>query len=454
MRQEAPGLGLKERAATPPYYDGMTSVTRPDDAPELPGHAASRVGRPRRRGPLVVGVVLATVLVGAGGAYATNAATAELPAATAVVVEPVPSTLDTPAVAWPAYGSGAVAAVGIAGAEEDGLLARYGSQEVLPTGSIAKVVTALMILAAKPLADGTDGETITFTSADVQYYNETLAENGSSAPVTDGLRLTERQALTAMMLPSANNYAKSLAIWAYGSEAAFLSASRAWLDGQGLERTSLADTSGLSPATVSTTAEMVRLGELLVTDPVLAPIVAMPAATLPGVGTLKNTNSLLGRSGIDGIKTGTTDEAGSCLLFSLDATVEGQAVTLVGVVVGAQTHPQLAADVLTLIPSVEAGFRTVPLSAEGQDYGSLTSAWGERVTAETAEARSVLVWGGVSTTTTVALDPVEIVAGGERVGTATMQVNGTPYELPLVADGAIEDPGFGWRITHPGELFR
>lgn len=454
MRQEAPGLGLKERAATPPYDDGMTSVTRPDDAHELPGHAASRVGRPRRRGPLVVGVVLATVLVGAGGAYATNAATAELPAATAVVVEPVPSTLDTPAVAWPAYGSGAVAAVGIEGAEEDGLLARYGSQEVLPTGSIAKVVTALMILAAKPLADGTDGATITFTSADVQYYNETLAENGSSAPVTDGLRLTERQALTAMMLPSANNYAKSLAIWAYGSEAAFLSASRAWLDGQGLEHTSLADTSGLSPATVSTTAEMVRLGELLVTDPVLAPIVAMPAATLPGVGTLENTNSLLGRSGIDGIKTGTTDEAGSCLLFSLDATVEGQAVTLVGVVVGAQTRPQLAADVLTLIPSIEAGFRTVPLSAEGQDYGSLTSAWGETVTAETAEARSVLVWGGVSTTTTIALDPVEIVADGERVGTATMQVNGTPYELPLVADGAIEDPGFGWRITHPGELFR
>ncbi|TCO39756.1 D-alanyl-D-alanine carboxypeptidase (penicillin-binding protein 5/6) [Rathayibacter tanaceti] len=397
--------------------------------------------------------MLAVVLVGAGGAYATNAATAELPAASALAVEPAATTTEAPVLAWPSYGSGAVAAVGIAGAEEGGLLARYGSDDTLPTGSIAKVVTALMILAAKPIADGTDGETITFSTADVQYYNETLAENGSNAPVTAGLQLTERQALTAMMLPSANNYAKSLAVWAYGSEEAFLAASRTWLDGQGLSRTSLADTSGLSPATVSTTAEMVRLGELLIGDPVLAAIVALPSAVVPGVGTIENTNSLLGRSGVDGIKTGTTDEAGACLLFSVDATVDGQPVTLVGVVVGAGTHPQLAADVLTLIPTVEAGFRSVPLTTAGQDYGSLTSAWGETATAETAEARSVLVWGAVSTTASVALDPLEVVADGQRVGTATVQVNGTPYELPLVADGVIEDPGFGWRLVHPGELF-
>ncbi|AND16423.1 D-alanyl-D-alanine carboxypeptidase family protein [Rathayibacter tritici] len=432
----------------------MASPTRSDDALDLFGEPAAQKSRPRRRrGAVIAGAVAATVLFGAGGAYATNAATAELPAASAVTLEPVSRTLAAPALAWPAYGSGAVAAVGVDGAEEDGLLARYGSTDTLPTGSIAKVVTALVVLAAKPIAVGTDGETITFTSADVQYYAETLAEDGSNAPVTAGLQLTERQALTAMMLPSANNYAKSLAIWAYGSEEAFLAAARSWLDGQGLARTSLADASGLSPATVSTTAEMVRLGELLIVDPVLAPIVALPTADIPGVGELENTNSLLGRSGVDGIKTGTTDEAGSCLLFSLDATVEGQPVTLVGVVVGARTHPQLAADVLALIPSVEAGFHSVPLTAEGQDYGSLTSAWGEMVAAETAQAQSVLVWGAVSTSTSVALDPVETVTDGGRVGTATVSVNGTPYELPLVADGAIEDPGFAWRLAHPAELF-
>lgn len=393
------------------------------------------------------------MLLSGGGAYAANAATTELPVAIAVVDTPAPTQLEAPAVDWPSYGSGAIAAVGVQGPEEGGLLARYGSQDPVPTGSIAKVVTALVVLAAKPIADGTDGETITFTSADVQYYNDTLAENGSNAPVSAGLQLTERQALTVLMLPSANNYAKSLAIWAYGSEEAYLAAARAWLDSQGLTRTVVTDTSGLSPDTVSTTLEMVRLGELLIADPVLAPIVAMPTADVPGVGVLENTNSLLGRSGVDGIKTGTTDEAGSCLLFALDTTVEGEPMTLVGVVVGARTHPQLAADVLTLVPTVEDGFHSVPLTTQGQDFGSYTSAWGESAVAETPEARSVLVWGPVTTSTTVTLDEREVVGDGEQVGTAVVDVNGTTYDLPLVADGDIEDPGFGWRLSHPVELF-
>lgn len=409
---------------------------------------------PRRRRPvLIVGVIVAAVLASAGGAYAANAATAELPVATAVVQATPTTVVEAPAVAWPSYGSGAISAVGVQGPAAGGMLASYGSAGQLPIGSIAKVVTALVVLSAKPIADGTDGETISFTSTDVGYYNDSVAENGSVAPVSAGLELTEREALTVLMLPSANNYAKSLAIWAFGSEAAYLAAARSWLDERGLTGTVVADTSGLSPATVSTTLEMVVLGELLIGDPVLAPIVALPSAVIPGVGTIENTNTLLGQAGVDGIKTGTTDEAGACLLFSLDATVEGRPVTLVGVVVGARTHPQLAADVLTLIPTVEAGFRTVTLTEAGQDFGSYSSAWGESSVAEAAEAQSLLVWGATTVSSSVSLDPVEVVADGQEVGTVTVDVNGQAYPVPLVADGAIEDPGFGWRATHPGELF-
>lgn len=401
----------------------------------------------------MIGVVLAAAVVSAGGAYAANAAGAELPVATAVVQDTPPTEIDAPAVAWPSYGAGAISAVGVQGPADGGMLSSYGSTGQLPIGSIAKVVTALVVLSAKPIAEGTDGGTIAFTSTDVGYYNDSVAENGSVAPVSAGLELTEREALTVLMLPSANNYAKSLAVWAFGSEEGYLAAARTWLDERGLTGTVVADTSGLSPATVSTTLEMVVLGELLIGDPVLAPIVALPSAVIPGVGTVENTNKLLGQAGVDGIKTGTTDEAGACLLFSLDATVEGRPVTMVGVVVGARTHPQLAADVLTLIPTVEAGFRTVTLTEEGQDFGSYTSAWGESAVAETREAQSLLVWGATTVTTSVSLDPVEVVADGQEVGTVNVDVNGQAYPVPLVADGTIEDPGFGWRVTNPGELF-
>ncbi|NQX17881.1 D-alanyl-D-alanine carboxypeptidase [Rathayibacter sp. VKM Ac-2857] len=437
----------------------MTSPTRPDRSPiDVVGSvtAPEAAAAPRRRRPrplAVIGVVLAAVLVSASGAYAANAAGAELPVATAVVQETPPTVIDAPAVAWPSYGAGAISAVGVQGPAAGGMLASYGSTGQLPIGSIAKVVTALVVLSAKPIAEGTDGETIAFTSTDVGYYNDSVAENGSVAPVSAGLELTEREALTVLMLPSANNYAKSLAVWAFGSEEGYLAAARTWLDERGLTGTVVADTSGLSPATVSTTLEMVVLGELLIGDPVLAPIVAMPSAVIPGVGTVENTNTLLGQAGVDGIKTGTTDEAGACLLFSLDATVEGRPVTMVGVVVGARTHPQLAADVLTLIPTVEAGFRTVTLTEEGQDFGSYTSAWGESAVAESGEAQSLLVWGATTVTTSVSLDPVEVVADGQEVGTVNVDVNGQAYPVPLVADGTIEDPGFGWRVTNPGELF-
>ncbi|QHC62640.1 D-alanyl-D-alanine carboxypeptidase [Rathayibacter festucae] len=437
----------------------MTSPSGPDRSPidvvgSVTPEAAAVAPRRRRPRPLaVIGVVLAAAVVSAGGAYAANAAGAELPVATAVVQDTPPTEIDAPAVAWPSYGAGAISAVGVQGPADGGMLSSYGSTGQLPIGSIAKVVTALVVLSAKPIAEGTDGGTIAFTSTDVGYYNDSVAENGSVAPVSAGLELTEREALTVLMLPSANNYAKSLAVWAFGSEEGYLAAARTWLDERGLTGTVVADTSGLSPATVSTTLEMVVLGELLIGDPVLAPIVALPSAVIPGVGTVENTNKLLGQAGVDGIKTGTTDEAGACLLFSLDATVEGRPVTMVGVVVGARTHPQLAADVLTLIPTVEAGFRTVTLTEEGQDFGSYTSAWGESAVAETREAQSLLVWGATTVTTSVSLDPVEVVADGQEVGTVNVDVNGQAYPVPLVADGTIEDPGFGWRVTNPGELF-
>lgn len=437
----------------------MPSPTLPD--PTAEAASAQRTTKPRAtpaqyRRRRIVAAVVAVLLLGSlvgGGGYAAAAASHALPLAATVVDAPAPAAVEAPVLAWPGYGAGAVGAVGVDGALDQGALARYGSEDALPIGSIAKVVTALLVLDAKPIPAGEDGPTITFGPDDVRYYNESVAENGSVASVSDGLELSEKQALTTMLVPSANNYATSLAVWAYGSMDAFSAAARTWLDARGLTRTSMADASGLSPDTVSTTTEMVALGELLVADPVLAEIVALKTVTIPGVGTLKNTNTLLGDQGIDGIKTGTTDEAGACLLFSLDVTVDGGPVTIVGAVVGAGTHPQLASDILALLPSVEAGFHTVSLTTAGTDYADFESVWGQPADAVSTEDASVSVWGAVSASTNVVLDPLSTVEDGEPVGTAIVTVNGVEHDVPLVAEGTIVDPGFGWRLTHPDELF-
>ncbi len=137
-----------------------------------------------------------------------------------------------------------------------------------------------------------------------------------------------------MLLPSANNYAISLANWAFGSQDAFVTAATSWLQAHGLSDTHLVEPSGLSPQNVSTPANLVTIGQIALANPVLASIVSLTSADIPGVGTLTNTNTLLGSLGINGVKTGTTGEAGYCLLFSSNFTVGTQQVTVVGVLLG------------------------------------------------------------------------------------------------------------------------
>ena len=92
----------------------------------------------------------------------------------------------------------------------------------MPSASITKVITALVVLDAHPIPPGEGGPEIAYTEADVDIYWDMVAQNGSVAPVAAGSSLTLRESLEAMLLPSGNNYAISLANWAFGSGDEFL----------------------------------------------------------------------------------------------------------------------------------------------------------------------------------------------------------------------------------------
>ena len=134
--------------------------------------------------------------------------------------------------------------------------------------------------------------------------------------------------LTIALVPSANNYARALADWAYGSEAKFLIAANAWLKAHGMTSTHLADSTGLNSATRSTPTDLIALGQRALANPVIASIVSTKNTTAPVVGAIKNTNTLLGRYGVTGIKTGTLLGAGSSLLFSSTFQIGGRSITL------------------------------------------------------------------------------------------------------------------------------
>lgn len=107
--------------------------------------------------------------------------------------------------------------------------------------------------------------------ADVAVDRADRAAGQSVVTVVTGERLTERQALEGLLLPSGNNIATLLARWDAGSEAAFVAKLNAQARALGLTHTRYADASGEQAGTVSTAGDEVRLAMLALEVPARGP---------------------------------------------------------------------------------------------------------------------------------------------------------------------------------------
>lgn len=389
----------------------------------------------------IVGVVLASLMYLSGSLFGPVPATAAVVQHEKAIAQPAAQ------LAWPGWGASAISAPDVDGATE-----YHGSDKSLPIASVTKTITALVVLDKKPITGGSDGPTISFTQKDVDIWNEVISEGGSWAPVVAGTSMTEKQALTAMLLPSANNYAISLANWSYGSTDAFVKAANTWLAANKFTGTHLTSPDGLDPGSVSTTKDLIGIGKLVLADPVLSAIVSQKSATLPGAGAQDNTNTLLGVEGIDGIKTGNTDQAGNCLLFSAEIGVGTNKVRVVGAVLGAPTHDDLWAAVQALLVSMKAGFHQVDATSVGQKYGTYSTPWGASSALVSTATKSFVVWSDTPIQVDMQTRTIQSGRKGDVVGQVTFTLNGKTQTADLALARDIPDPGFGWRLAHPGGL--
>ncbi|WP_066038903.1 D-alanyl-D-alanine carboxypeptidase family protein [Herbiconiux solani] len=292
----------------------------------------------------------------------TATATPGTPAAPAV------PPLDVSGLVFPSTGAGAV---GIA--SPDGgirILGQGGTTATVPIASITKVITALVVLEAHPLAGPDDpGPVITLGPADLARTEAIAASGQFTEPMTDGQQVTLRDALAITLLTSANNYAESVASWAFGSTDAYLDAARTWLAAEGLAGTTLADASGLDPGSASTTADLLRVGALAHADAALASIAGLRSLDQADLGTIVNQNILLGENGVDGLKTGSTSYAGFTLLTSAivptgpDGT--GDPVALIAVVLGTESLEARFETTRALLASTEAALASLPVTPAG-----------------------------------------------------------------------------------------
>src|SRR2546423_4458954 len=176
-----------------------------------------------------------------------------------------------PSTVWPPYGQ---AAVQIGQSQ----IHAGPHQHAAPVASLAKVMTAYLVLRDHPLRPGQDGLTITLTDADVADTDRRRGQEESVVSIAAGEQLTERQALQALLLPSANNIAAILARWDAGSTDRFVARMNATARSLGMTHTRYTDPSGYDDATVSTAADQGRIVQRAMRLPGFATIVAPPSA--------------------------------------------------------------------------------------------------------------------------------------------------------------------------------
>jgi D-alanyl-D-alanine carboxypeptidase (penicillin-binding protein 5/6) len=364
-------------------------------------------------------------------------------AVTDLQVQSAPSKL-----AWPGVGQSAVGIVGTS------ILEMHGSQTPAPTASTAKIITVLNVLRIKPLQPGQPGPTITLTANDAAIYNAYVAEGGSVVPVQAGEQISEYQMLQAILLPSANNMADSLAIWAFGSLPAYATTATSYLHQLGLTETHIGvDASGFSPTTTSTAHDLAQLGELAMQNPVLASIVNQSSASgIPLTNGVKNVNFLLGTNNIIGVKTGNTDQAGGVYVSASRAVVNGKPVTIVTALVGAPTLFESMKDSIPLIGSAQANFATTSVITAGAVVGRYHMPWGGSVGAIVSKDLNVTTWNGSTVSTSINLQPVSAKARADKT-VGTVSSSGSPFTseqpIPVKLQNAPTAPSILWRLTHP-----
>lgn len=230
-----------------------------------------------------------------------------------------------PTARWPQHGQGAL----VLG---NGRPAASPGEQPAPIASLAKVMTAYLVLEHYPLSGVEEGPTLTVTAAQAQAEAHDASEGGSVVAVRPGEQLTERQLLDALLIPSGNNIAEMLAALVAGSETRFLAEMNAQARVLGMDHTVYTDPSGFDPRTVSTAADQLRVFQRAMRFPVFREIVATASVTLPVAGTVTNFNPLIGE-GYAG-KTGSDAEAGGCLAFFTHVTISGRQLSAIGVVMG------------------------------------------------------------------------------------------------------------------------
>ncbi len=229
-----------------------------------------------------------------------------------------------------------------------------------PPASLTKLLTLYMTFAA--IADGSLG-----LDQVLDVSPHAAAQRGSRLGLAAGDRITVRDAILGVITQSGNDAAMALAEAVSGSEAAFVAAMNEQARALGLVQSHFVNPTGLpDPRQTTSARDMALLARALWRDYPQHYHFFGARRMRFGRYDLPTVNGFLATyRGADGLKTGTTCDAG----YNLVASAERQGLRLIGVVLGANDSAARIARMTTLL---DEGFRA-PFAEKGIDAASLRS---------------------------------------------------------------------------------
>lgn len=348
-------------------------------------------------------------------------------------------------VTFPDQGESAV------GTDNFGVIASSSDQTAIPIASVAKIMTAYIVLKTYPLKPGEEGPSLTITAEDVAGYEFAKKNNYSLVPVKLGEKLTERQLLEGLLLPSGNNIADTLGRWVAGSDEAFVAKMNETAQSLGMTKTYYADASGANEATVSNAVDQIKIARAAMQDPVFREIVAMPQAILPVAGKVYNVNNMLGKNDIIGIKTGSGVIAGGCFVSAVPIVNGSEKHYLVAAVLGSRKANQNLQNALEtnarILDQVRPQFKTFTLTPPVNGYGKITTPWRTDSNLEVKEPIQIFGYPGMEVT--YSIDPLAIklpAAPGTEAATLKIETEDSSQTVSMINKVQIDPPGFLWRL--------
>ncbi|MER5874844.1 D-alanyl-D-alanine carboxypeptidase [Streptomyces sp. NPDC001910] len=360
-------------------------------------------------------------------------------------------TLDLP---WPGQGQSAIEVDGV------GSLGTDGKQTPAPVASVAKIMTAYVILQEHPLKGNEDGEKIT---VDQQAEDESKLPDESTAAMSKGQQFTERQMLQMLMIPSGNNVARLLARWDSDSKS-FVAKMNAAAKDLGMKNSTYTDPSGLQKTTVSTAVDQIKLAKKVMQNDVFRSVVGMAKADIPGLdNTIYNNNDLLVQQvGVIGLKTGSSTPAGGNLVWAATKNVDGKTQTIYGAVMNQNAGTGKVWDSLhlaltnsqKLIDKVQKSLTTATVVKKGQVVGYVDDQLGGRTPVVATKNMTAVGWPGLKTHLSIGASDAAVPHTGKAgavVGELTVgDGSSRSVKIPVALKSDLAEPGLGAKLTRIG----